>query len=167
MKTIFHLFVIAYLSFAAVSCTKTDLSKLTAETPPDTDPAIYSKIERYIVQPSPMELGTPSAVLRQGETVTIFLPYSVTNESFASAKMTMTDDATGLPINTYDLVPSTDPSAANLTLPENLFYNPPFFFVSFVVDEGYTSKTVSISTYLEGQVTYSADVINAAFTVIP
>jgi hypothetical protein len=167
MKTIFHLCVIAFFSFATLSCRKTDLTKFTAETPPITDPFIYSKIEKNIVEPAGMELGTPSAIIHQGERVTIFLPYSIANETFATAKVTMTDDATGLPISTYDLVPYTDPSASNLTLPGNLFNHPEFFFVSFVADESYVGKTVSVTTNLEGQITYSTDVLNAAFSVIP
>jgi hypothetical protein len=167
MKTIFHLCVVAFISFATLSCTKTDLSKLTAETPVNNDPYISSKIDKYIVQPGSMELGTSSAIMHQGDSVTIFLPYSVVNESFVTSKVTMTDDATGLPINTYDLVSYTDPSASQLKLPDDLFYHPEFFFVTFVADESYTGKTVSITTTLEGQTTYSSDVLNGAFSIIP
>jgi hypothetical protein len=167
MKTIFHLCTIALLSFVTLSCTKTDLSKLTAEPAPNNDAAITSRIERNIVQPIEVELGTPDAIIHQGETVTIFLPYSIANETFAATKITMTDDATGLPINTYDLVPSTDPSASQLTLPGTIFNEPQFFFVSFVADEAYAGKTVSITTNLEGQVTYSIEELKAAFSVVP
>ena len=167
MKTIFHLCTIALLCFVTLSCTKTDLSKLTAEPAPNNDPAISSGIERKIVQPIEVELGTPDAIFHQGETVTIFIPYSIANETFTSTKITMTDDATGLPINTYDLVSSNDPSASQLTLPATVQNKPQFFFVSFVADEGYTGKTISITTNLEGQVTYSADELKTAFTVVP
>jgi hypothetical protein len=167
MKTIFHLCVIAFFSFATLSCRKTDLTNLTTETLPNTNPYIYSKIERNIVEPSGMELGTPSAIIHQGERVTIFLPYSIANEIFVTAKMTMTDDATGLPINTYDLIPYTDPSASQLTLPTSLVDHPEFFFVTFVADESYADKTVSLTTELEGQFTYSTDALNEAFSVVP
>jgi hypothetical protein len=160
--------MIAFLSVAAVSCTKSDLSKLTAEPAPITDPFIYSKIEKTIAEPSEMELGTAGAIIQQGQRVTIFLPYSIANETLVNAKMTMTDDATGLVINTYDLIPSTDAAAAQLTLPTNIIINhSEFFFITFVADESYAGKTVSITTMLEGQVTYSNDVLNAAFSVIP
>ena len=167
MKTIFHLCVVAIFSLAAVSCTKSDLIEQHSTTPPNTDPVIDSKINRFIVEPSAMELGTASAVMHQGDRVTIFLPYSVGNETFVSTTVTMTDDATGLPINTYDLLSYTDPSASQLGLPDNMIYHPEFFFVTFVADENYTGKTVSITTNLAGQTVSSTDVLNAAFSVIP
>jgi hypothetical protein len=170
MKTIFHLCIIAILSLAAISCTKSDLSRLTAEQPVDTntDPFIYSKIERNIVEPFEVQLGTPDAVFQEGEKVTIFLPYSIANETFSTAKVTMTDDATGLPINTYDLLSYNDASASQLALPASLSdHKQPFFFISFIADEGYAGKTVSITTTLEGQATNSTDVVNAAFSVVP
>jgi hypothetical protein len=167
MKTIFHLCIIAFFSFAVLSCTKTDFTKLAAQAPLNTDPYISSKIEKNIVQPAEMELGTPSAIVHQGDTVTIFLSYSIANEAFSNARVTMSDDATGLPIKEYDLVPSTDPSASQLTLPASLSNHPDFFFVSFVADESYTGKTISINTDLEGQITNSTDVLKAAFSVIP
>ena len=167
MKTIFQLCVITFLSFAAVSCTKSGIIKASQPTPVNADPYISSKIERNIVQPAEMELGTPAAIIHQGETVTIFVPYSITNESFVNTKITMNDDATGLPLNTYELVSSADPSASQLTLPASMYDQPNFYFVTFAADESYVGKRVSITAKLEGEITYSVNELNAAFTVVP
>jgi hypothetical protein len=150
-----------------MSCTKSKLTDLTGTANPNNEPFIYSKIERNIVQPAPMELGTSSAVIRTGDTVTFFLPYTSRNEEFVESTVVLSDDATGLAINQYDLLPYSDPSAAQLNLPENLTGQPEFFFVTFVADESFVGKTVSITTRLEGQITISTDVLNAAFSVIP
>lgn len=167
MKTIFRLCLIAIISFGALSCTKSNMSDLAGTTAPDIEPFVYSKIERNIVQPAPMELGTSSAIIHQGDSVTIFLPYSRRNEEFVKSTIIMTDDATGATINMYDLIPYTDPSASQLNLPENLTGQPEFFYVTFVADESYTGRTVSIATRLEGQITMSTDALYGAFTVIP
>lgn len=167
MKTIVRLCLIAIISFGAMSCTKSKVTDLTGTANPDNEPFVYSKIERTIVQPAPMELGTSSAVIHSGETVTIFVPYISRNEEFVKTTVVMTDDATGLAINQYDLISHLDPSAAQLNLPENLTGQPEFFFVTFVADESYTGRTVSITTRLEGQITNSTDFLIAAFTVIP
>ncbi|HET6993422.1 MAG TPA: hypothetical protein VFI06_00505 [Chitinophagaceae bacterium] len=169
MKTVFHLCVVAVISFAALSCTKSDFSRLTAENPsnPNTDPYISSKIERNIVDPGEMELGTASAIIHQGEKVTIFVPYTIGNEVFSTATITMTDDATGLPIKTYDLLSYNDESSAQLTLPATVSRSQEFYFISFVADESYTGKTISITSLLEGHATSSTAVIQSAFSVEP
>jgi hypothetical protein len=166
MKMIFRLCAIAFFSIALSSCSKTDLSIPQGGAPPTPDAFISSRIEPNIVEPADMTLGTTSAVLHQGDKMTIFVPYSISNESFVTATVTMTDDATGLPINTYDLVPSTDALASNITLPQSLFNQQNFYFLSFIADENYGGKTVTITTTLVGEVTHSTEVLNAAFSVI-
>ena len=165
MKTIIHLCVIATLSFATLSCKKSDLPQNNLLTATNNDAVIDSRIDRFILEPTSMELGTPDAIIHEGDRVTIFLPYEIVNENFVSAMITMTDDATGLPVNTYDMVSSKDPTASQLVLPENLMNNPEFFFVTFVANEDYTGKTISVTTKLVGNSTFSTDVLNAAFSV--
>jgi hypothetical protein len=166
MKTILSVITIAFLSAAVVSCTKSDLSGNTIQTPVNTDPYISATINRSIVQPTAMELGTPSSILRQGDVVTIFVPFATRNEAIVSTTLTITDDATGEIIETHNLSHSTDPSATDLTLPENLYNDGNYFFVTFAVGDAYVGKTVSLKTKLEGQNISSEDVIPAAFTVI-
>lgn len=165
MKTIIHLCVVATISLATLSCKKSDLPQNNLLTTSNNDAVIDSRIDRFILEPTSMELGTPDAIIHQGDRVTIFLPYEIVNENFVSAMITMTDDATGLPVYTYDMVSSKDPSASQLVLPENLSDNAEFFFVTFVANEDYTGKTISITTKLIGHSTSSTDVLNAAFYV--
>ena len=165
MKTIFQFCAVAIISLAVISCQKSNLSEFSV-APPNTDPMIYSKISKQIVQPAAMELGSQSAVIHEGETVTIFLPYTAKNESFVSATIKMTDALTGETINTYDMVPSADESASQLQLPDELLDHPEFFFITFVANENYTGRSVSISTNLTGQVTSSTDEVVSAFSVV-
>jgi len=166
MKTISRLCAIAIFSLCVASCTKTDLNQ-TVPNPVTAEPTISSRIERNIVEPGEMELGTPAAIIHGGERITIFVPYSIINEAFTSSRITMTDEATGETIDSYDLVPSTDPSGYELNKPSSMHEQPNFFFVTFVANESYVGKTVAITTTLQGQVTLSTDVLNSAFTVVP
>jgi hypothetical protein len=113
-----------------------------------------------------MELGTASAIIHEGNTVTIYLPYAMDNEQLQSATITFTDDATGLPVSTLNLIKSTDPSAAGLNPPDGLRYVP-FMFVTFTAESDYTNKTISISTTMTGAHITSTDAIGAAFSVQP
>jgi hypothetical protein len=167
MKTLFNFFVIAVLSMGALSCTKSSsTSTIVTPPPPNTDPFIYSRINRNIVQPVTMQLGTTSSILHIGDVVTIFLPYSSTNEEFVSTTITMADGSTDLPINTYSLVSSADASASGLTLPDDMLDQHNFFFVTFVIDETYLGKSVSLKSKLEGQITTSTDALAGAFSVV-
>ena len=165
MKTITHLCVAAILSFAIVSCKKSVLPQNDQLPAFNNEPFLDSRIDRFIMEPTSMELGTPDAIVHEGNQVTIFLPYEIVNDNFVSAMITMTDDATGLPVNTYELVSSKDPSASQLVLPEDLSDNADFFFVTFVANEDYTGKSISITTKLIGHSTSSTDVLNSAFSV--
>jgi hypothetical protein len=167
MKTIFHLCVIAIFSIATVSCKKSDLSDVTSEPTVYTEPTISSKINPFIIEPSALELGTEFAVIHTDEKVTFFIPYSITNENIKNATVTMTDDATGLTVNTYNLIPSSDPSASSLNFPDNMELGKEFYFISFVASEEYVGKTISISTRISGESTTSRDQLNAAFSVTP
>ena len=169
MKTVFQFFVVAILSFGALSCTKSSSTNNVVMPPPSSnDPFIYSRISRNIVQPVSMQLGTASSTLHLDDVVTIFVPYDSRNEEFTSTAITMADEATNLPINTYDMISSEDPSAADLNLPEEIMFGQhKFFFVTFHIDESYIGKSVSITSRLEGQITSSTDVINGAFNVVP
>ena len=167
MKTIFHLCIIAIFSFAAVACKKSALPEPIAAIPGYNEPGITSKINRFIMEPVSMQLGTEYSVIHKGDKVTILVPYTNVNENITSATITMTDDATGLPVGTYDLIPSTDESASLLTLPKNMTYQKDFYYVSFEASEEYFGKKISITTTLVGENMTSTDVLSAAFTVEP
>ena len=167
MKTIFRLCVITVLSVAAVSCKKADLAAPVSATSEYVEPTISSKINPFIIEPASLELGTEFAVVHTDEKATFFIPYSIANENIKSATVTMTDDATGTIVNTYTLVPSSDPSAASLNLPDNMELGKDFYFISFVASEEYVGKTISISTRISGESTTSRDLLSAAFSVTP
>jgi len=169
MKTVFQFFVVALLSFGTLSCTKsTSTNNVVSPPPSNNDPFIYSRISRNIVQPVAMQLGTASSTLHMGDVVTIFVPYDSRNEEFTSTAITLSDDATNLPINTYSMISSEDPLAADLNLPEEIMVGQHnFFFVTFRIDESYIGKSVAITSLLEGQITSSTDIITGAFHVVP
>ena len=170
MKTVFRICVVAFLSVGAMSCTKSSssgTSGIVTPPAPDTDPFIYSKINTQIAEPVPMQLGTESSIVHPGDRVTIFVPYSLRNETFAYATITMADKLTNEPIRTYDMISSEYASSSEIVLPENMGDDNRFFFVTFVVDGSYANKSITLKSKLQGQITSSSDELIGAFTVIP
>ena len=166
MKAIIHLCLMAIFSIAVSSCSKTDLTNSIGNNNiPNTTPVIDARIYHFVNQPFETELGTPAAVFHEGDNVTIYIPYVVVNDNLQSATISMIDDATGLEIGKYDLVPSTDPSAAQLNIPDAVRLVP-FMFVTFTTDNNYTDKTISLTTSFAGLLTSTTDAVNSAFTVV-
>jgi hypothetical protein len=168
MKIVFRFCVAAILCVGAASCTKSSgTSGIVAPPNPSIEPFIYSKINPSIAQPARMQLGTASSILNVGDQVTIFLPYSSWNEEFVSRTITMIDQATNEPIGSYVLTSSEDPSASDLILPEDMLDKQQFFFVTFVIDENYIGKSITLKTTLQGQHASSFDEMPGAFNVLP
>jgi hypothetical protein len=165
MKTIFRLGLIAFLALSFTSCTKSVLQQNIDDTPPPSgDPGIVSKIYPFVNQPRVAELGNAATVFNTFEQVTIYVPHAFYQNDVQAATITMTDVATGLPIWTYDLLPSTHSSAASLTLPDDLMYAS-FMFVTVTLDEGFTGKTVSLNSFIQSSTISTTDVIENAFSV--
>jgi hypothetical protein len=118
------------------------------------------------MEPAPMELGTANSTIYLGETAKFFVPYSIVNEQIVNATMTMVDDATGEVVGTYDMLPSTDESAALLSLPEGMSADQPFYFVSFTAGNEYFGKTISLHSKVTGQSSKSNVSLAAAFQVM-
>ena len=166
MKIIFRFCVAAILCVGALSCTKSSSSDVV--TPPsNTEPFIFSNINRTISQPSQMVLGTESSVLHVGNRVTIFVPYTMTNDAFVSTTITVADKLSDAPIRTYELISSEDDLAAEIVLPDNMRSQSHYLFATFVLDGSYANKSVTLKSRLQGQTTSSSDELIGAFSVAP
>jgi hypothetical protein len=164
MKTVLRICILLILSFVLYSCSKTDA--VAATDPPPAIPNITSKIYPYTTQPAPIVLGTAQSVFHEGDVVTLYVPYGVSNDIVVSANLVITDAGSSDVINTFTLLPSSDPSAAQLNLPADL-HDVPFMFVTFTADNAFTGKAVNVSTSIAGSTAHSEDVLNNAFSVIP
>jgi len=114
-----------------------------------------------------MVLGTESSVLHVGNRVTIFVPYTMTNEAFVSTTITVADKLSDAPIRTYELISSEDDLAAEIVLPDNMRSQSHYLFATFVLDGSYANKSVTLKSRLQGQTTSSSDELIGAFSVAP
>ena len=163
MKTILHLFVAAVLSVAFVSCTKNQLPKPAPATTVVTDPVISSTIFNKTNDPAVIEFGT-GTIINSGSRVAIYLPYVIANDVMQASTITLTDASTEETLGTYNLLPSTHSSAATLSIPMDLAYVP-YLFAAIDIDNTYMGRSVTISTHLAGNYTFSDEVMPNAFSV--
>jgi hypothetical protein len=162
MKTLLRLTLMTFLSATVFSCTKTIDKEWASPNPAqETTPSVSSKIYDYTTMPAFMNLGSPAAVLQEGSTVTIFVPYGIANDKVTGATLTVKEVLFDEQLGTYDLLPSTHSSAAQLIVPDEL-KSTTFMFATFAIDAAYAGKTVSLfSTIAGSQVSTSDNLVNA------
>jgi hypothetical protein len=163
MKTVIRLSFLAFASFVMFSCKKSDTLVVNEPPVPDT-PNITSKIFPYTTQPVSTSLGSAQTVFTTGDVVTIFVPYGVGNDDIVSSTLVVSDNASGDAIATFDLLPNTDPSAAQLNVPADL-HDVPFMFVTFTADNNFSGKVIDVATSIVGNKAHSEDTLATAFSV--
>lgn len=137
MKTLNLIFATAALAFVLSSCQKS--SDLIAPTPAKTmaksrdvnTAELWSKILPSINEPWAMPLGNADSYLQVGDKPVFYVLISdmVATDSF-NGKLTLKDADSDMEFGTYDLVPSYDPSVADVIVPDELKnLNLPFLFV--------------------------------------
>lgn len=163
MKTIFSLAIAAFMSAAFISCTKDQLPENNFVTTVNNTPEITSKIFTKTNNPAPIEFGA-NTVITTGSRLAIYLPYGINKDVMQSATIILSDAVTEEILGTFNLLESTHSSAATLNIPTDLAWVP-FKFAAIDIDNTYTGRTISITTYLTGQVAVSNDVLPSAFSV--
>jgi hypothetical protein len=167
MKTLVRFAMLSLFSATLFSCTKTiDKEWASASTPPVTEASVSAKIYDYTTQPSFMNLGSQAAILEQGNTITIFVPYAIANDKVTTATLTVKDAEFDELIGTYNLLPSTSSAAAQLVVPEELKFST-FMFATFTVNEAYAGKKVSLYSNIAGSKVATEDSFANAFSVLP
>jgi hypothetical protein len=165
MKTLLRLALMTVLSATVFSCSKTIDKEWASQSPAqETAPSISSEIYDYTTMPSFMNLGSPAAVLQEGSTVTIFVPYGIANDKVSNATITVKDVLFDEELGTYNLLPNTHSSAAQLVVPEEL-KSTTFMFASFTIDAAYAGKTVSLFSTIAGSQVSTTDNLVNAFSV--
>ena len=167
MKTPVYLSILVMFTLFAISCTKTSLSELNGNNGlQNQNASLESSIFRSVNEPFEAELGTPSAMFREGDELVIYVPYLLVNDLLTESTISMIDNATGLEIEKLDLVSSADPVAYQLNKPVGLL-NDTFMFVRFTANNNYTNKSVSIVVSLNGSVVSNQISMENAFSVVP
>ena len=163
MKTILSMALAAIVSATFISCTKNQLPENNFVTSVNNDPAITSKIFTKTNDPAPMEFGA-NTVITTGSKLAIYLPYGINKDVMQAATITLSDAVTEETLGTFNLLESTNSSAATLNIPVDLAWVP-FKFATITLDNTYTGRAITITTHLAGQVAVSDDVMSNAFSV--
>jgi len=161
MKNLFYLSVLVLLTSAFVSCSKSakDLpapgstqgnAKIGRSRESSTAEA-WTKIFPGLTQPRETVLGNPDSYLYDGDQAVFYV--LVSNEVISDAfigTLTLTDFVTGNPIQTFNMLPNTDPIAAGLQVPEEITQSQlPFMFAIVDIDSQYAGRTVSMESTVE------------------
>lgn len=85
---------------------------------------------------------------------------SCTKEQLPESAPATTEGA----LRTFNLLHSTDASAATLSIPTALAYVP-YMFAAIGIDNNYTGRSVTISTQIVGKYTSSDKVMPGAFKI--
>lgn len=162
MKTILRFFLFLFISVALFSCVKN--SGIDKDEMIIKEAKIQSKIYPYVSEPYQMTLGKSSSVFKQGDKIFVLIPYQIINDEILSGTLETSDAKSGGVIESYELVISTDPRFADMTIPEEL--EGKTFMVGIIsVSEGYLSKVINISSRINGAKTSSSDAVSNAFGV--
>ena len=177
MKRLFHVAAFALVTASFIACSKSsnDLpaspqQQRMSRSRDASDPAeMWTKILPEIMEPRATALGNPDSYLYDGDQAVFFVMISseTTSDAF-SGTVILRDVATGNAIQSYSMLPDTDPAAANLIVPETIMQNGfRYMFVSVPIDAQYTGMTVSIETTVQqptGETSTAS--IPSAFTVL-
>lgn len=182
MKKLFHLGMIAFTVITVSSCSKsagdlavnekTTNAKLAKSNPGNqpSGPIFTSQLSKFypfINQPYDLELGDNGATINSGQIAVFYVILSpdVANEIPVSATLSTVDDATGQPVETYNLISYRDVGAVDATVPEELVGTP--FMVALVyLGDQYIDKTITLTADIEFNIGYAPARLERAFTVI-
>lgn len=166
MKTLLRLTLLTFVSIVLFSCSKTiDKEWASPNAPAVTEPSVSAKIYEYTTQPALMNLGSPAAIVQEGNKVTIFVPYGIVNDKVTTATLTVKDAVLDEMIGTYNLLPNTNSAAAQLIVPDDLKFSS-FMFATFTIDAAYAGKTVSLHTNITGSQVATQDSFENAFSIL-
>jgi len=183
MKKLFYLGIIALTVITVSSCSKSAGDLVANEKATNTqvakmkigiqasDPiftSLLSKFYPFINQPEVMELGDNGAAISSGQIAVFYVILSpdVANEIPVSATLSTIDDATGLPIETYNLISYRDAGTVDAIIPEDLVGTPFMLALVYLDNNLYLDKTVTLSSSIEFNNAYTPARLERAFTVV-
>ncbi len=156
------LVVISLLSLLFFSCSKDNSNYIIQKE--EVTPRLESAIFPVMTKPAEVVLGTELSTCTPGESITLFLPYRVVADDVQEATMVITDPQSGSVIRELPMTFSTDPSIANVGVPEEI-QGSTFLFVTISVENDMMGKAWTVSTRLKANAQQSEDTINNAFRV--
>ncbi|HKP32601.1 MAG TPA: hypothetical protein VJT83_07735 [Chitinophagaceae bacterium] len=152
-------FLFALIAVAFSSCKKS-----TAVFDPSTpEPKLVAKLYPTVNQPVDATLG--QATFTVGDKVVVYVPYQITADDISFATLLIKDDL-GEVIDTKQLFISYDPDAEGINIPDEL-KGTTFMVGTIEIGENYLDKNFSITIEMRGSATFSTDVIENAFVVLP
>lgn len=144
MKKYSSLFLFVF-SFAFLSsCTKNDNYYI-----PELEPSLEASVYPQAAAPGLRPLGTEQATLAAGDIATFFVPFQVTADDVQTAVLVVRDANTGELLREVEMIPSSDLTVTNITVPEEL-QGQTFYFSTVLIDTDFQGHAVSLSTTLKG-----------------
>ena len=152
-------FLFAIIAFAFSSCKKSTI----VFDPSVPEPKLVAKLYPTVNQPVDATLG--QATFAVGDKVVVYVPYQITADDISFATIVIKDDL-GEVIESKQLFISYDPDAEGLIVPDEL-KGTTFMVGTIEIGENYADKNFSITMEMRGAVTYSSEIIENAFVVLP
>jgi hypothetical protein len=160
MKRLFHVgaFVLVTGTFIACSKSSNDISapgadqqRMSRSRDAANPSEMWTKILPEILEPRATALGNPDSYLFDGDQAVFFVMISAetTSDSF-SGSIILRDEATGNVLQSFNMLPDTDPLAAGLIVPETITQNGMrYLFVQVPIDASYAGVSVAIETTVQ------------------
>ncbi len=182
MKKLFHTGMIASIVFMLSSCSKSTADLVAGEKATTQEAAKLSpgsqlngpiftsqlsKVYPFINQPEVMEIGDNGAAISSGQIAVFYvtLDPSVANEIPVSATLSTIDDATGLPIETFNLISYRDAGTVDAVIPDALV-GTAYMMALVYLGNQYLDKTITLASEIQFNNAYTPARLDRAFTVI-
>ena len=114
-----------------------------------------------------MEIGDNGAAISSGQIAVFYvtLDPSVANEIPVSATLSTIDDATGLPIETFNLISYRDAGTVDAVIPDALV-GTAYMMALVYLGNQYLDKTITLASEIQFNNAYTPARLDRAFTVI-
>lgn len=162
MKKLLQHSYLAIFILLLSSCSKDNSYFIFASE--ETAPRLESDIYPIATKPAEMIIGSELSIASPGETLTIFVPYTIASDDVQTGIITVKDEISGAIVREIAMTASTDLSVLNVAVPEEI-QGTTFMFANIPVENDLVGLSLSVSSKITGNKLSTDDSIKAAFVV--
>ena len=162
MKKLLQHSYLAIFILLLSSCSKDNSYFIFASE--ETAPRLESDIYPIATKPAEMIIGNELSIASPGETLTIFVPYTVASDDVQAGIISVKDEISGAIVREIAMTVSTDLSVLNVAVPEEI-QGTTFMFANIPVENDMVGLSLSVSSKITGNKLSTDDSIKAAFVV--
>ncbi len=160
-KLLQHSYLAIYI-LLLTSCSKDNSYFIFASE--ETASRLESDIYPIATKPAEMIIGNELSIASPGETLTIFVPYTVVSDDVQTGIITVKDEISGAIVREIAMTASTDLSVLNVAVPEEI-QGTTFMFANIPVENDLVGLSLSVSSTITGNKLSTGDSMKAAFSV--